>query len=358
LRELVKYIVFAIFLAAAIQPAAWARKADLPSSVVLVYTHDLGDDDANGYGPIISGFITAELASEGIKAHEAETRLKLELGDGSVRAVTGALDQLLELGADESYAFIILCAFDDTAGEIDLYFHVLDVAAGEIDVSTENTSRAALLIDSAISRSLDLMLEQVGDRMAIAQTERDEKLSAMKERTSVTVSPAVPATVSNVPARGFAGTAGVGSIVFLGSAADYLRSGLAAAVSGTYGLPFLSGRFDFGVCAAGYFVEPRETITEGTIIISPAGMILGFTSNTGSFLDVSFSLRGGMSIFAAQIEKQPYLTKGVPFVAGGPGFIIFANSPISVQIDVLMNVFFEGKQVIFSYAPNICMLLR
>ncbi len=372
MRDFVRWIVSVLILCvAATQPAAGAQDSNTSPAVVLVYAHNLNESDSNRYAPVISGFITVELISRGISTYFEENALPVELGGGEEIPAIDALEPLLKLAEESGHKIVVLCAFDEIGTNIDLFFHVIDVDAGEITISIKKQSQPAIMIERAISRSVDLIMEKIADRIDVKQADRpveeikpaeETDAGAEKDVTAATGStPALPpaaARIPDVPIRGFASSAGIGTIVFLGSSADYLRSGLTATVSVNYGLPFLIGRFDLGLYVGGFFVETQSAVTDGSVIISPAGIRLAYTSATGSFLDASFSLCGGISVFAARIEQKPYLVKTVPFIAGGPGFVAFAGSRISLQLEVLLNVFFEGQQAIVGYTPTLCILLR
>jgi hypothetical protein len=359
-----RIVLVFILLIAAIQPPTGAQ--DLESPEVLIYLCTLGVGDPSGYIPIITNFIASELLSKGISAQVAESTLDLKVE--KVMPGIDALNPLLEYGEDGGYKFVILCVLNEIGTDMDMYFHLIDIAAGEIEFSIEKQTQPILMIDLPISRSVAMIVEKLGDRVSVIQADTEvdipveetppaEEPEAVTEAIIPAASPVV-SRVSDVPVKGFSASAGVGTIVFLGSAADYLRAGVTAAATGTYGLPLLLGRFDIGVYAGGFFIEPKEEMTEGSVIIFPAGVFFGYTSSTGSFLDIAFSLYGGLSVFATRIEEQPYLAKAVPFLAGGPGFIAFADSRMSAQIEVLMNVFFENRQMIFGFMPHLSILLR
>ena len=348
-------VLVLVLLIAAMQPPAGAQ--------VLLYPHAPGATDPNGYIPIITGFIAAELLAERIPTQVAESTFDLQVEE--VMTGIDTLNPLMRYGEDGGYEFVILCVLNENGADMELYFHVIDVVAGEIAFSIEKQTQPTLMIDVAVSRSVGMIVEKIDDSVFVADAVADEpeKITPEKEpdtvkETIIPVAPPEVRRVSNVPLKGFAASAGIGSIVFLGSAADFLRAGVTATVTGTYGLPLLSGRFDFGVHLGGFFIEPQKATAESNVIISPVGVFLGYTSATGSFLDIAFSLNGGMSIFAARIEQQPYLVKAAPYLAGGPGFIIVAGGRMSVQLEVLVNVFFEGQEMIFGYAPHLNILLR
>ena len=323
-------------------------------STVIIVSVPADRESTNLYGEIITGFMLTVLQNEGLPATEVPSFEHELTADGLIAPGDDELSAILLLGAKNSADYVLFCAYEARGNEILLYTHMVDVATGELVVTTEERARPILMMDGAIYRSLDRILAAIESRLtAIPEDEiivADTGDGGDSDVVHVEIPAEEPPKQFRLP--GFSLTTGVGALGSLGKAADYFQIGIMPLIQFGYGFNTVIGQLSIGALIGTSYFEASGAISKSQNILSPFGLELGYMSNGGGFLDVSVSVSGGGSVLAMNPNQTGYLIKIIPYGMAGFGFIALPAQVVSIMADVSAIAFFD-TELIIGYIPAI-----
>ena len=319
---------------------------------VVVQRED--SEDSLGYATVIANFTATTLENRGI-----HTTLVSEQSDVDRAAELLAGEQLADLSAIpgmKQSEFALHVTYDLGDDEARFVLTCIDLKREKILATATETAKPILLMDAAIIKAVDTILNTIESFLTVApetetepETEPEPDLMSDLEGQVAIDELQRLAQVPAIAKRGFFFSPSFGVFQTLGKASEYFSAGIAPSLSVSYGFPTAVGRLAFGIYAGTIYFETKGEFSESRDFLSPFAVELNYTSVSNSIMDFVLLLSGGGAVLSVAVDDLPYVSKVIPYAGGGMGFLFFPLEKFSLGLDVTFAAYFDSPIPILGY---------
>jgi len=329
-----------------------SRAAETTTSFSIAVFSKTGDAD-EAFAAVMTDFIVAELENQRLDA-TAISRDRIPKEPDRSAVADFLATEVTRTRSD----YLITVPFSRDAGNITFDFYCLDTATGLIVSNETAVTAKQLLIDIEIRRLIASTVSALDDRLARAP-KPEVALQSGTQASGNTVS-GVNENGSGVgivrwslrpEAARFRLSVGVGAFRTIGRAEEYFRSGVMPISTGDFGFITKAGRFGVGLRVGSCFFDASNAVVSANGMLMPFALSTGFTSYTGTYLDIGFALTGGGSLLSLRVDDEAYRTKMLPFASVGASVVLRLTAGIGIRAGAEAMAYFERETPIFGYSP-------
>lgn len=324
----------------------------------IVLTAPEGATDDGGYSAVISNFIRAALIGQGVPTKVAASEENIE----ALRRMAGEEDMegLADLTRSIGGDFLLLTRYALGASRIELKYWCLDAAEATIAATGEETASPLLLLDSAIARQVKQVMLDLEERLAVApapDTGKPVGFGRDTDGTSGETGIALPEDAVTTPPtfvppdvkQGIFVSPSFGLFRTLGAAGEYFSSGIMPGVAVHRGFAMLGGRLSPGVSLGTIYFETSDDVVSSSSFLTPIAIDVMYTTAGNGIMDFELYLAGGGALFSVSVDRAGFVSKIVPYVGGGMGFLFFQGSNLSLGINIATGAYLEKPIPIVGY---------
>jgi hypothetical protein len=352
-------LLIGAILAVSAPNAIMAQDSPQSESKFILLTAPEGAIQDEGYSDIISNFIRAALTGKGVMAtlvtSEEDADAIRQMADAE--DIAGLADLTLKKGSD----FLLLTRYSLGASRIELEFWCLDAAQSAIVVSGQETASPLLLLDSAIAREVKQVVSSLQESLVVQSRPETAARDTVEPDTDaaspdeVVVGPpqvavaTPPAQASPDVKPGLFVSPSFGLFQTLGAAGEYFTSGIMPGVAVHHGFAMLGGRVSPGVSLGTIYFETSDDVVSSSSFLTPFAIDVQYTTASNGIMDFELYLAGGGALFSVSVDRAGFVSKIIPYVGGGMGFLFFQGSNLSLGINIATGAFLERPDPIVGY---------
>ena len=325
-----------------------------PGEITVLIAEKVGEDSLHqSFIDIINDSIDLELKIEDFRSiHHTSSFLNEMYGIAASKGASYIIDSDLVLQSSSiNFTLTAYRVADQMPVHQESGKHKIDL---DLDQSVRVSASIlvnAIKADSRINR--DLLIQSDPDLKA--EELDSEEIIHSEDPVELQEGMTVP---QSRPFKKISISAGYAPFMTTGEASQYFTLGMAPEVHLAFRIKNPSGYWSIGFFGSWNMIDASGVLFDSQIDFIAAGPELRYGADINPFLDLYFSMGGGMSLFRMNRNEEGNKQTYVPYAAGGLGLNFNFTTFMGLYLSSSYCVYFEESLYITGFLPAIGIHIR